>query len=299
MNYPTIVPNEPVRFRFAITTWGMALMRCRVAVDLSHRDVSERVGVSRGLVKAWERNEGVPTAQQLKRLYGSVPQLRAYENLLPNDTQTDVEVERAADQGVAPGQTLAEAPPPVLNDLDQPRTFQDALRLARQVEGLLQEEVGELIGVHQSTISSWERGDVLPVQDHYDLLVDLFEVLRGAPKPRGLRDMEKPGRNPGEPYAAPSSSRPAADAPPRTTTIPILPVAPPLPRPVPAVAADLSGLDAAGVEYARALAELAQRKARLQAHRARVGELEAAIEETERRVETARGRLHAAAGAVK
>jgi transcriptional regulator with XRE-family HTH domain len=288
----------PIRFRFAITTWGTALQKCRVGVDLSYKDVADRVGISKALVKTWERGGGYPTVTQLKRLYGSMSSLRRFENLLPRENQADVEVERAADQGVAPGQSVTEAPPPPPQEIDEPRTFPAALRLTRLLEGLHQHEVADLIGVEQSTVSTWERGDATPIQEHYDRLVDLFEHLRELPRPAGIRDIPKPRGPQGMTFEAPVGATRAST---RDTEIRAsIPVnrLPPDPVPLPGTTRQtvpersLTDLEDAGIAYALSLRELHAARRDLDATRTRALELEEEVKRLEKEAAVAETKLH-------
>jgi transcriptional regulator with XRE-family HTH domain len=56
------------------------------------------------------------------------------------------------------------------------------LREARQRAGLSQAELGETVGVHQNTVSAWERGILTPSKD---TLVRLIAVL-GVESPADL-----------------------------------------------------------------------------------------------------------------
>lgn len=234
---------DPVRWRFAITTWGTALRNCRMNMDLGFRAVADLAGVSKGMVRAWEHGEGYPDTVQLKRLYGLLKPLRRFENLLPVGKALPAEV------------SLPGSPPPVPvpapQEIDEPRTFGAALKIARQIEGLMQHEVGDLLGVAQGTISRWELDADTPIQAHYDKLVELFEVLVDAPRPDGIRDIPKPigplGMKLGPPpVRGPTMTRELDPI--RITALAV-------------TTTDGSGVDAAGVAYARALLALAQARA--------------------------------------
>lgn len=74
------------------TSWGQALASVRSKRNLSHADVVRTiVGTNREDVRAWERNESVPTRYQLRGLYKMMPQLQYFTELLPRETIRSLE----------------------------------------------------------------------------------------------------------------------------------------------------------------------------------------------------------------
>lgn len=53
----------------------------------------------------------------------------------------------------------------IIMGLERAKTFGDALVRARQAAGLTQSQLGSAVGIPQSTISVWERGEVEPPND--------------------------------------------------------------------------------------------------------------------------------------
>lgn len=139
----------------------------------------------------------------------------------------------------------AAAPAPPAPAPSAPKTFGEALRRAREVEGLTQEELGQFVGVTQPVVSKWELDEFAPIQKHLEALRDLLPALKTAPAPDS-RDIEKPvgmtGRSmpvraeapyvPPMPPAdlfevAPDAPPPAPPAEPLASPEPVAPPAPP------------------------------------------------------------------------
>lgn len=288
---------HPFRDHLQIRAWGTALQRCRISRELSHRDLADRVGVGKNEIKGWEIGAAFPTVQQLKRLYASVHSLRRFQSLLPRAAQVAIEQE----QNKAPAQPITreeqereeQEVEQIRVPVERPTTFHAALRHLREVEGLSQGELAEMLKLHPSTISKWEVGDMLPIQDHYDMLCELLTDLQKYPKPMS-RDTEKPGPETGY-----------RDGQPTPAPQPILPVRaatpPPLPAPVPIKAPEirpamLTPVEAAGVAYARALADLKDAEDRLRVGRANVMKFERETAEAAARAEVALETLRASVG---
>jgi transcriptional regulator with XRE-family HTH domain len=218
---------EPFRFKFEITTWGTACRLLRMEEGWSHRELGDRVGASKALVKAWENGDAYPDANHLKRLRGAMYRIKHYAHLLPQkEREADAqEARREEDEAIASGDKVRvevpiwrrsfgtfvsedgrlppEADPaagvhvPEAQAIDEPRTFHEGLRYCRLFEGLRQEDVAELMRVAISTVSDWELGHSTPVQENYDRLVELFDALRNAPRPDGVQARPKPVGNRG------------------------------------------------------------------------------------------------------
>lgn len=188
--------NMGFRIEHRITSWGEALMRCRVRRGFSHKDLADRVNVSKAQIKSWEENQGQPDALQLKKLYASISWLRGFEGLLDEPHGLSVG-ERQADPAAgsypvppptpAERATIAEMEAPE----EPPKSFGEALRRRRLKEGLDQDDLGELIGVSGPIISNWELGKHYMVRANYDKLCALMPELRLAPLPFA-RSIAKP-----------------------------------------------------------------------------------------------------------
>jgi transcriptional regulator with XRE-family HTH domain len=185
--------NQNVGFRIEhrIKTWGEALMRCRVRRDFSHKDLADRLNVSKAQIKAWENNEGQPDALQLKKLYASISWLRGFEGLLEQPHGLSV--------GARPPEPSAPPPTPAerasIAEIEAPeappKSFGEALRRQRLKEGLDQDDLGELVGVSGPIISNWELGKHYMVRENFDKLCTLMPELRAAPMPFA-RSIAKP-----------------------------------------------------------------------------------------------------------
>jgi transcriptional regulator with XRE-family HTH domain len=164
-------------------SFGTKLRRAREAAGLAYHELSNRCGVSKDTVRAWEADEGIPTRQEFKRLRGS---LRALAKHPPEWRDTDMPGDLHIVLDDEPASSCATPDPPA-----EPKTFAEALRVARVREGLTQEELGELVGVQQGVVSAWELDKINPVLDNYTKLVDLLPELAIAPEPP-CRAIDKP-----------------------------------------------------------------------------------------------------------
>jgi transcriptional regulator with XRE-family HTH domain len=198
-----IVTSQPKK----IPTFGEALRQTRTDRGYSHRDLSDRVGVRQEIVRQWEAGETIPNAQQLKRLYGTLPRLQFYDSLLPHEPPPKGEDKRAA---------FAE---PLVSSPDasvKPKTFGEALRRARVAEELDQDGLGSLLDVTGQAVSAWELDVANPILAHYDQLAVLFPSLALAPKPHA-QDIDKPDGGKGAPRDG--NPRPATPASPSTRAL--------------------------------------------------------------------------------
>jgi transcriptional regulator with XRE-family HTH domain len=84
--------------------------------------------------------------------------------------------------------------------------FGKALFAAREEAYLHQPELASKIGVHYSTIQTWESGSALPSEPNYDALMTALPSLQSFPRPKNLAK-GRPGRPPAKPYASPTSTR--------------------------------------------------------------------------------------------
>ena len=277
VNAPRLVPSGPPR----ITTWGQALRQCRERAGYAVREVAQHCSAGVGDVEKWEAGVDFPRTYQLKGIYTlkGMRVLTTFQHLLPSRTREAIAEEEKAASGQPPA-PVTEPPavessvalavparPPMVEAgsvtvIPPPprfRAFRDGLRYFREeVEKIGQRELGDLVGVHASTISTWELGITLPTQENYAKLLELIPALRDAPKPRGLKD------------GAPRGMRPGAHK-----------------------AGTLSPIEEVGAAYARALATLGAARA---AHAAvkHVADAEAAIKVAEEAATEAQNKLLAA-----
>lgn len=184
-------------------SFGLHLRRAREQARLTFNDVANRCGVSKETARRWEADELLPTRQELKRICGSIRQMKHHLDAWQKAARVDQGdwdgiVEGAIDSLREPETEELEtfgAPGPDLAS-EPPRTFGEALARLRLREGMTQEELAELMGVARSAVSHWEGNNAVPVLDHYERLCDLLPELRIAPEPP-TRDTDKPVGNPG------------------------------------------------------------------------------------------------------
>jgi transcriptional regulator with XRE-family HTH domain len=182
-------------------SFGQALRNLRGERGLSARELSARIGVSQDVVRQWESDESIPSALQLKKLYGTFPRLKFFESVFAGQHAVRT-----------PGDAAVASEEPPLDVPDQPAlpsTFGDALRGARIAEGLDQDALGGLLDVTGQAVSAWEHDIANPILAHYDQLRLLFPTLASAPKPHA-QNIEKPDGGKGA--ARDSSNRPSPSA---------------------------------------------------------------------------------------
>lgn len=192
--------------------FGDALRAVRMHVGIDHAKLAQMVGRDKRVIKRWENGDDFPTGRDIGRLCGSLPKVRPYLNLIPKDEKTTVADQIAVVrliQEAGPRSTDEEnaifCPPPA-------KTFGEALARERLHQGLSQDEIGELVGVAQQTVSAWESEIVAPVKENYAKLLDLMPALKISPEPAS-RDIPKPPGNVGH-QAPPRATREDFDAPP-------------------------------------------------------------------------------------
>lgn len=204
MNVSARTPFNPPRMRhnLQITTWGDALRNCRIqasqkkGIEITHRSIADFLGVSRSTVRDWEEGLAFPSSVQVKMLHKrGLKSLQAFNHLLPNVLAETVAKEEAKESD---GQvTYAEPRLAQIREetqaIERPKSFGAGLRLCRRSAGFSQEDVGDLLKVHMSSISTWEMDKSSPIQEHYEKLCSLFDGLRDMPVPKGMQNIPKPG----------------------------------------------------------------------------------------------------------
>lgn len=286
-----------------IKSFSQALITVRIEQGLSHRDVADRCGKAKQLVKDWEDGIAIPNTQTLKRLYSTFPKLRHFTHLLPA-----VEIhrygKRAMDAmdaiGMAlekPGEAQAlpgwyppmssdkEELPPELKYPPRPKTFSENLRYLRLKEGMDQGDVGELLGVTSGAVGHWEKGTNLPILDHFTKLLQLFPALKDGPQPE-TRDIMKPdNRVNGYTAVPPLRAVPTAfDQIVNATP----PPPPPPPLPVAPVASEKSPqekLAEAGMAYAKLVSEKKQWESEVLEHEIEVEEATKKLDEAKKKLD--------------
>jgi transcriptional regulator with XRE-family HTH domain len=209
-------------------SFGDILRREREAMGASWNDVSNNCGATKKQVAAWEHDEEIPNPLQLHKLCGMFRRLRFFAHTV----STSSTYQRAV-KDLRPLATEQLPPPPELPDA--PKTFGEALRQARVHEGMDQAEVGELMGVTGQAVSAWESGENVPVETHYQKLLDVFgDWLKDAPAPPS-RPIPPPSggrtitRNAGNTNGAGNGPRVAPPAPVMPALAPLPPLPPILP----------------------------------------------------------------------
>jgi transcriptional regulator with XRE-family HTH domain len=168
-----------------------ALDRLRVRRGLSYGELADRTGVSKRDMMAFRKGAGIPTPRQFCRLRNVV-----FRELAPYREDLEVQWDRAGADATETGHdvldgaamrdaevALEDAHVTVTPTAEDAATFGEALRRARVVEGMSQDELGQLLGVTGQAVAHWESERNAPVRDSYSKLLDLFPVLARCPAP--------------------------------------------------------------------------------------------------------------------
>jgi len=306
-----------------IKTFGQALQKVRIEHGLSHREVSDRVGQSKQLVRDWEDNIAIPVTQTMKRLYSAFPELRYFTHLLPrfekyrymdkaNNLLDDIANKRLKDSAgllgsakhvtesthdnelwLPPLAKEEEGFPEALEKVFKPKSFGENLRFLRLQEGMDQTEVGDLLNVTGSAIGHWERNFVSPIRDHLEKLNSLFPQLRNGPQPES-KNIAKPDNrvNGYVASSAPLRAVPTAfdvvqtPEPPSPVPPPPPPPTPP-PPPKPPEKTPSALLAEAGMEYAKLASEKKRWESEVLQHEIEIEEAKKKVVEAQKKLDEA------------
>jgi transcriptional regulator with XRE-family HTH domain len=212
--------------------FGNALRSRRLKLAISIAKQAKELNVSAEDYAAYEAGMLVPPALVVKKLFSWQPFLKMYQPVLvegrkePETKPAPLVMVRskvAPPPPMPPKQVLVEVTPekPVVEVLPEPvapavaeavvatapaathavwpiqavipKNFGEALRYLRTRAGFNLVELGVLLGLDQTSISSWELEKTNPTSAHYHELIKLFPELANADVP-ACRHMTKPGR---------------------------------------------------------------------------------------------------------
>lgn len=251
-------------------------------------------------VKSWESGDLVPTPREWARLVNMVYKGLRTHAMLWRDARARISSPRDADVDFdkatryaetaqqrreidVAAQVDVEAPePPRPEDAT---TLGEAIRRARIIEGLTQEEVAQLVGTTDSTVSSWELGATMPVSENFEKLVQLMGAFlerwrndcQDRPKPVGLKGGTS---NPGHAPGFTNSPRIVRDTQPRIALIEDTP--------------KTKSVEELGVELAQAMLQCARARASIVLLEAQLEQQREIERDMELRVHAAQGALEAA-----
>ncbi len=200
------------------------LQEARVADRLTVHEIAKNAGISEATYREWESGVSAPTRVQLRRMRHAIRLEPQLPTPTPPATVMGQAFARAGVVAVASPTPVVEpvppapivevkppAPPPPAEPADAPnngrgwRAFGVALRSERQREGLIQSALGDILGVHGTTVGQWEGGDIHPLRKHYDALVALLPRLAEVHvSTADMKGWEKPGRAAGATASAPA-----------------------------------------------------------------------------------------------
>lgn len=199
-------------------TWGELLQSEMAKAGLNAPALAERCGVERRAVEAWLRGERAPSGSALPRLYNSLRTMRAHqvhlaalrmklrdEGVSPSEGEPVVvmagpiespEPQRLVKVERDPRPVAVAAEVPAHDDeapvAGAPWSFGQALRRAREAEGLTQRELGETLGACSQKVLRWELDRLSPDDATLADLRKLFPALAGVePKAKAV---SRPGQ---------------------------------------------------------------------------------------------------------
>lgn len=120
----------------------------RISKGLGQTDLAKLLGVTKSTVSSWESGRFTPSIEKINKL--------------------------AEIFNIEPKLLLSE--PPLIDKPEEPLPLGDALRLARKLSGIKQEEVAKKFNLAQSTVAAWERGKTVPSIKHLRELCLLYDV---------------------------------------------------------------------------------------------------------------------------
>lgn len=173
-------------------TLGGQIARAREADGMSQHGLGKIARVSVRTIDDWERDAVLPSPREFSRMCAALPRLMHLRHSVRE------EWEKTQLQPEPPAPPVPGAPPK--------SEFADALRGARAIEGLSQDELASLVGVARNAVHEWEHGLSIPVREHWEALADLFP---GLPAPRGMQDISPPVGNRSIRAGAPPLAPPA------------------------------------------------------------------------------------------
>lgn len=134
-DYHKTIPKPIIGYNESPTTLGGKIRNKRLELKLLQKDVALLIGVSEDAVTYWENNRNQPQIQYY-------PKLIEFLGYFPFDIDTSI--------------------------------IGGRIKMFRYKNGLRQRKLGKLLGVDESTISSWERNENTPLEIHMKKLLKLF-----------------------------------------------------------------------------------------------------------------------------
>lgn len=255
-------------------TWGQAMAHCRIQAGLSYRDVADRCGASVNEVRDWEMGLAVPKRPQLKRMQNMCfRQIRYFTFLLPEELRAPPTVKPAdPDEAFVLEQATEPPPPDLMRVRPEPKTFADALKYAREEEGLSRQDLAEVLEVTDGAIRAWEERESKPYVHNYEKLLQLFPAIARVPRPADMRVF--------------------AAAAPKQVAVPSAPSpAPAVPVIVSPAVRTIAPAEEAGAAYGRAMAEAKRARAAVTSAEAQLEALRRAVVEADEAVKRAHEKL--------
>jgi DNA-binding transcriptional regulator YiaG len=204
----------------------------RVRRKLTPKNLAKFAHVSEHEYQSWESGHSLPTLLQAQKMYGKnnalLEPLRdahrvavikpeplpldvvaspnglelvtkdavemvipfVVEPIVPDVSEAPAAIEEPAVVEHLPHALPAPLPPTA-------KVVGEAIVIARVEVGMSREKLARMMGVHGSSVASWERGECLPIASRYDALLRVLPSLQGLPRPV-LQDKESPGRKRGQ-----------------------------------------------------------------------------------------------------
>jgi transcriptional regulator with XRE-family HTH domain len=125
----TLKAKKPVfreKYPDILRTWGDHIKTRRLDMKLTKRQLSRKLNVSDITIYLWERNKVRPSLAQ-------IPKIIEFLGRNPFETHSE--------------------------------NLADKIKGFRRVRGLSQKKLAELLGIDQTTLAGWERGEHQPIKN--------------------------------------------------------------------------------------------------------------------------------------
>lgn len=172
----------------AARTFGEDLQQIRLSKRESVQKLGKEINASKGLIRAWEADEAVPTGLHVLKLFAWAPilrrwDLRALEKAREN--RAPIPSSPRSDPGGIGQNYDQDAPAPESDrGLDlHGLSFYAALRVVRIEEGLTQDELGDLLQVTGQAVAAWENGVNNISEEMYLRVLELLPQMAAVPRP--------------------------------------------------------------------------------------------------------------------
>ncbi len=153
--------------------FGPFLRAQRERAGLSIPVLANKTSALERTIRAWEAGEATPTRSDWHKLG---KQLRVMRTVRPSEWGwTNDPLPAPAVPAPTSKDVTAQSP--------KRKTFGECLREVREADGTTPTDLADFMGVTGPAVRAWEDGAANPVEEHYLMLVVLYEELKLCPEP--------------------------------------------------------------------------------------------------------------------